>query len=526
MWTRRAFLKAGALTGAALLAPGLVRAAGDRGRGLTPFVDPLPIPRVLTPDRATFPGVSYYRIAMTEFRQRLHRDLPPSVVWGYHGGFPGPTIAARRDERVRVKWINNLRDETGALRQTHYLPVDTCLHGPHRLGPGARTVVHLHGGHVPPASDGFPEATMLPGQQVTYNYPNRQQAATLWYHDHALGITRLNVYMGLVGFYLLSDPVERALNLPGQDQDIPLMVQDRSFGPDGALAYPARWEEEFFGETILVNGKVWPYLDVTRRKYRFRLLNGSNARTYTFYLDSGQPFYQIGTDGGLLPAPVELKEITLAPAERAEVIIDFSKRAGEVHLLNKAPAPYPDGDADSAIRKVMQFRILGAGSDKSALPAALRPLTRLQEADAVRERDLHLDEVDDECVEPGMRWLINGRHWDDITEYPVLGTTEIWRFINPSIDLHPMHIHLVQFQILDRQRLRREGGELLFDGPRVPPAPQEAGWKDTVAVHPMESVRVIARFSDYTGRYPYHCHVLEHEDHEMMRQFEVVAKAR
>jgi spore coat protein A len=208
-------------------------------------------------------------------------------------------------------------------------------------------VVHLHGGHVPPQSDGYPETTLLPGQSAAYEYPNLQSPATLWYHDHALGITRLNVYMGLAGFYMIRDPAESKLNLPRGRYEIPLVIQDRSFNDDSSLEYPESWEEEFFGDAILVNGKVWPYLDVEPRKYRFRILNGSNSRTYKLALDSGQAFYQIGTDGGLLEEPVEVKQITLTAGERADVIVDFSKRRGEVHLVNSAPAPFP-GDSEKA----------------------------------------------------------------------------------------------------------------------------------------------------------------------------------
>ena len=472
---------------------------------LQPFVDALPIPAVAQPTSGTAGGAASYTIAMREVQQTLHRDLPPTTVWGYGDGptgatYPGPTIEAARDAAVRVTWMNDLRDGSGALRTTHYLPVDACLHGAHT--PDPRTVVHLHGGHVPAAFDGYPEATFLPGAEAVYDYPNAQRAATLWYHDHALGITRLNVYLGLAGFYLIRDPVEGALGLPAGEFEIPLVIQDRSFNPDGSLRYPAVWQDHFVGDVILVNGKVWPYLNVKQGKYRFRILNGANARTYRLGLSPAAPFQQIGTEGGLLPAPVSRDTITLGPAERADVVVDFAGYApgAEVRLVNSA-VDVP------ALPDVMKFVVGAAPGDTAPLPATLEPLEVLAEADAVATRKFELQRTSDPCT--GSIWLINGLRWDDVTEYPQLGTTEVWTFTNRTGVAHPMHLHLVQFQILDR------------DG--VPPGPGEAGWKDTVLVGAQEEVRVIARFTDYKGRYPYHCHVLEHEDQEMMRQFETVA---
>ncbi len=187
----------------------------------------------------------------------------------------------------------------GELRTEHILPVDLCLHGPNMQGNTPRTVVHLHGGHVAAENDGYPEDTMLPGEEQTFFYPNLQLPATVWFHDHALGITRLNVYMGLAGLFLIRDQFEADLGLPSGDFEIPLVIQDRSFNADGSLAYPAAWQDHFFGEYVLVNGKVWPYLEVRRGLYRFRLLNGSNSRVYTLSLSNGASFQQIGTDGGL-----------------------------------------------------------------------------------------------------------------------------------------------------------------------------------------------------------------------------------
>ena len=502
----------------------LDRGEEDEGGSLGKFVEPLIIPLALRPSSG-----GRLEIAMTETRQVLHRDLGESSVWAYGGGYPGATIEAQRNQPLMVRWINR-------LPARHRLHVDHCLHGPHaypdkREHPRPRTVVHLHGGHVPPETDGHPEATLLPGESAIYEYPNTQNGATLWYHDHALGVTRLNVYMGLAGFYLIRDESEFALNLPRAQFEVPLVIQDRSFAADGSLDYPKSWEEEVFGAAILVNGRVWPYLDVRPRKYRFRILNGSNSRTYTLAFDSGQSFYQIGSDGGFLPEPVEVRQITLTSGERADVIVDFSKRTGELHLVNSAPAPFPGEAGEGIIREVVQFRVRGTGTDDSALPSRLAAVPRLRESMAVKFRQFNLDMVDEspKCTEPGFRWLINGLGWHDITEYPELGSTEVWSFSNLSPDVHPIHLHLVQFQILDRQKLQpdpaRPGFFLPLTVPATrpePPEPNEAGWKDTFRSMPGEVTRIIAVFADFTGKYPYHCHILEHEDHEMMRQFEVV----
>jgi spore coat protein A len=489
---------------------------------LCPFVDSLPLPAVAVP----VSGDSTYDVAMTEFPQQLHRDLPATTVWGFAGSYPGPTIEARSGEPVTVRWINDLRDGTGTLRTSHYLPVDTCPHGPNTAGDSPRTVVHLHGGHVPPEVDGYPEDTFLPGQQAEYVYPNNQDAATLWYHDHALGITRLNVYLGLAGFYLVRDDVEDALTLPAGEYEVPVLIQDRAFNTDGSFSYPASWQGHFFGDKILVNGKVWPFFEVKQGKYRLRLLNGSNSRVYTLKFDDGSAmgatFSVIGSEGGLLPEPVELTEITISPGERVDLVVDFAAyTAGtEILLENSAVAPFPSGAPDTVVPDVMKFIVLDQPGHTAALPSSLRPLEILDEADAVRHRDLVLTKENEPCA--GIWWLINGLGWDDITEQPVLGTSEVWKFINRTGVVHPMHMHLVFFQVLDRQDFDVVDDVIVPTGVPVPPPPEEAGWKDTVQAAPNQITRVIARFEDYTGLFPYHCHVLEHEDHEMMRQFEVL----
>jgi spore coat protein A len=511
---------------------------------LTPFLDPLPVPAVAQPTSGAPGGAASYAMAAREVQQQLHSDLPPTTVWGYGDGpsgaaYPGPTIEATVGQPIQVSWRNDLRDTSQPgppLRTSHYFPVDTCPHGATE-NMDARIVTHLHGGHVSAASDGYPEDTLPPGQQALYHYPNTQLPATLWYHDHALGITRLNVQMGLAGFYLIRDALEQGLNLPSGPYEIPLAIQDRSFNPDGSLQYPEMWMEHVFGDTILVNGKVWPYLDVARGKYRFRILNGSGSRTYALRLSSAASFSVIGMEGGLLAAPVPVNEVTLGPGERAEVVVDFAPypAGSEVALLNSAPAPFPGQAGVGVVPNVMLFRVTSTVGHTGALPAALRPFTPIDPATATVSREFHLEKGPADDCSP-FHWRITsiangtvvGHMWDDVSEYPALGTTEIWSFANKSGVTHPIHMHLVMFQVLDRQAFDIVDGQIVPVGAPVPPPAHEAGWKDTVQVGPNEIVRLIARFANpldpagptFTGLFPYHCHILEHEDHEMMRQYQ------
>jgi spore coat protein A, manganese oxidase len=556
---RRTFVKVvGTTVGAVALGAGLPKfvepALGasvpvplDSGN-LAKYVNPMPIPEVL---RGT-----NLRISMTQFSQDLGlRDKvtglkigSDTTVWGYNGSYPGPTIETRTGRKISVKYINN-------LPTTHLLPIDHTLHG--AMGnPDVRNVVHLHGGHTPPESDGFPEAWFTPGNSVVFKYPNSQQATTLWYHDHALGITRLNITAGLSGVYLIRDEIEDKLKLPRGRFEIPLIIQDRSFNTDGSLFYPPRgqllpngqpdpqvppvWQPEFFGDTILVNGMVWPFLNVEPKNYRFRILNNSGSRFYRLKLSSGQSFFQIGTDGGLLPEPVPINQLLLAPAERADVILNFSDFKGQViTLTNDAPTPFPDGgdpndpNINPNTAQVMQFRVgkfHAEDGDSRSLPKTLRPIKRIPEASAVKIRDLTLNEnlsAADNPIESLLGTTVP-LHWSDpITEAPKLGTTEIWRLTNLTGDAHPIHLHLVQFQILDRQALLLDpvtGDPTPVpdpSAPRVPPAPNEAGWKDTVRVDMGTVTRIIARF-DMPGKYVWHCHILEHEDNDMMRPYQIV----
>ncbi len=507
---------------------------------LTKYVDELPIPPVLKP-RWKNQFYTYYEINMTEFKQSLHNELNDTTVWGYEGSYPGPTIEVESGEIVYIKWINNLPDK-------HLLPVDYTVHGAHMDVPEVRTVVHVHGACVESESDGYPEAWFTKGfkqvgryfRKQVYRYDNCNQACTLWYHDHTLGITRLNVYAGLAGFYLIRDQRERYLNLPSGKYEIPLIIQDKTFNKDGSLFYPKQPDQpipeletsvvpQFIGETILVNGKVHPYLKVEPRKYRFRLLNGSNTRFFRMKLDSGQLMYQISTDGGFMQQPIGVTEIMLSPAERADVIIDFTNSEGKnIIMTNDAPTPFPSGVlVDGNTGTVMQFRVALPLSniDTSVIPAYMVPLQKINEQEASKKRFLSFKKDLDKFGRPYM--LLDNKQWDaPITENPKLGSTEIWYLINVSPDSHPIHLHLVDFQIIDRRDIDAEKfnkeGIIQYTGPAVPPAPQERGWKDTVRANPNQVTRIIMKFGPYTGLYVWHCHVLEHEDNEMMRPFIVI----
>jgi spore coat protein A len=567
MPSRREFIRVSVLAGAGLAIPLRSRAIAGRllhrSIALRKFIDPLPKPGVLAP--SGYAGtVPVYQIAASEFAQQLHSDLPPTTVWGYQGSYPGPTIEARRNQPLRIVWQNRLG--TGA----HLLPVDRTLHGTMAGEPDRRIVTHLHGGIVPPAADGFPEASLLDGQAAEFHYPNIQRATTLWYHDHALGITRLNVMAGLAAFYLLRDTEEDALiaqGLPSGAYEVPIAIQDRSFDADGSLLYPSEgvsenhpvWTPEFFGDVPVVNGVAFPVLHVEPRKYRLRFLNGCNARVLNLqlfeyangqYRGAGPAFVQIGSDGGLLPHPVLLshdiagnapKRLLMAPAERADLIVDFAAYAGrDLILHNNAPTPFsgsapgnarpprprPGHPIGADLPEIMVVRVgLRAVSDPSVIPAVLSPsFETLQEADATVVRDITLEEFTDD--EAPIEALLQGRHWQDsLMETRTFGSTEIWRLVNLTGDSHPIHLHLDHFQVLWRRRFDEEhydGQTIRWIGPPVAPAPEERGWKDTVLAHPGEVTAIIVRSDSFKGIYPYHCHILEHEDNEMMVRFQVV----
>jgi spore coat protein A len=483
---------------------------------LAPFVDPLPLPEIAKPSRKG--QVPFYRIPIREFFSKVHRDVPPTRFWGYGNGVPGPTIEARSGEEILIEWANQLPVK-------HFLPIDHNLMGAEKGLPESRTVVHVHGARVPPESDGWPEAWYGPGKSATYRYPNNQEAALLWYHDHAMGINRLNMCAGMAGLYVIRDSFEDALNLPKGEYEIPLVLMDRMIGTDGQLYYPvsqfpdAPWIPEYSGNATLINGKLLPSLDVEPRKYRFRLLNASNSRFYFLSLGNGPALQQIGTDQGLLSAPIAVPRLALAPGERADVVVDFAEHRGQRVLLN------------NLVATLMQFRVAPeAVADASALPTTLRAIPPIAASDAIRTRQLTLEEVDNILGDPLVH-LLDGKHWHEpVSEKPVLGTTEIWELLNLTDDAHPIHLHLVRFRILDRRAIdvdaRIYDNKVVYIGDALPPDANEAGWKDTVRATPGASTRIVVKFEGYTGRYVWHCHILEHEDNEMMRPYEVVAPAR
>jgi spore coat protein A len=491
---------------------------------LARFVDPLPIPALAKPaglrpspaDPAL--QIPYYWVPMRQFQMGVHRDVLPTTFWGYDGSCPGPTFEARRGKPILVEWANE-------LPRQHLFPLDHTLHGAEADKSDVRTVVHLHGGRTPPESDGYPEDWFVPGKSATYFYPNRQEAAALFYHDHAMGITRLNAAAGLMGLYLIRDGLEDGLNLPKGAYEIPLVIFDRSFRPDGQIYYPvsgkpgAPWVSEYYGSAILVNGKIFPYLEVEPRKYRLRLLNSSNGSFYRLSFGSdpsvvsaGLAFHQIGSEQGFLAAPAEMNLLILGPGERADVILDFSGQAGKEIFLR------------TNVAIVMQFRVAsGKTVDRSALPSTLRPVPHIQENAAVMTRELTIADYQNRLGRSNVM-LLNGAHWNmPVTEKPVLNSTEIWSFINLTDDSHPIHLHLVRFQILDRRpfdlAVYQLTKKIVFTGPAAELAPGELGWKDTVRVDPMTITRIIVKFEGFAGRYVWHCHLLEHEDNEMMRPY-------
>lgn len=500
-------------------------------------MDRLPIMAVVKPDRRNKKD-DYYHIEMREFRQKLHADLPPTTLWGYNGQFPGPLFDVKQGRPIQVKWANKLPSR-------HILPVDKSFHHLDTM-PEVRTVTHLHGGETLPDSDGYPEAWYTRDfrevgsyfEREVYHYANDQRPLTMWYHDHAMGITRLNVYAGLAGMYILRGEEEEKLPLPKGEYEIPLMLLDRSFNRNGSLAYPRQPQQDpdspklpdpsiqpfFLGDTNLVNGKVWPYLEVEPRKYRFRILNAANTRAYQLYLDNGGTFYQIGSDGGLLRKTVPLVQLALSPAERADVIIDFSNYPGEtIHLKNDLG---PDADPEDQTDDVMQFKVGKSLSteDESKIPVNLSYIPSLKNNKITTIRNLKLSSVPDKYERPV--FLLNDKKWvDPVTEKPKLGETEIWSFVNITDFPHPIHIHLIQFQVLNRQPfdldIYNETKQIIFTGAPTPPLPNEHGWKDTVSAPPGQYTRVIVKFTPYTGRYVWHCHILEHEDYDMMRPYDV-----
>jgi spore coat protein A, manganese oxidase len=472
-----------------------------------PFGLPLALPPVLAPvarDETT----DYYRIVQ---RPANITVLPgySTPMWTYHGSFPGPTVVSARDRRTVVTHRNEL-------------PVPV--------------VVHLHGGHVPEESDGYPTDLLYPvgtsampdmadmadmprdtsahtviGER-DYRYPAGQPTATLWYHDHRMDFTGAAVWRGLAGFHLVTDEAEGRLGLPTGDRDLPLLLADRAFDATGALKYPAvdpsalhtpgvtgKFTRGVLGDVIVVNGVPWPEHRVGTAKYRLRLLNGSNARVYRLRLDmphGDAHFMQIGSDGGLLDRPQRLDQLTIAPGERYDVIVDFGGCA-----VGDRVTVYNDLGAGTTTR-IMRFAVTDRIADTTVIPEVLADSGTLDPAAAVITRLFRFGRHDAGSVHG---WMINGRAYspsEPIAD-PRLGDTEIWRLVT-DLD-HPIHLHLNQFRVLSRN-----GG---------PPRPADAGWKDTLYLEAAQTAEIAVRFTDHPGRYVLHCHNLEHEDMSMMATF-------
>jgi len=546
------------------------------------------------------------------------KDAVTGEVLGYARNSPGPSFEATKGIPVQVTWVNNLKGVDCDLVE-HMFAVDPTLHWANPNGmetptapfeeypPGYEEaqspvplVMHLHGGETQSYYDGGPDqwftadgihgpdyATAEPTDpnKAVYYYPNEQEQATLWYHDHALGITRINVMSGLAGFYLLRDPCdsEVAPLLPSGEYDMPLVFQDRNFLEDGSFYFPSDeatnpdvhpyWSPEFFGEVSMVDGLVWPNMNVKQGVYRFRLLDGSNARFYNLSFENGMSFTQIATDGGFLKESVEMTSLLIAPGERAEILVDFSEiePGTTIRLLNDANGPYPDGDPvnPDTMGQIMQFTVVDeSGCPQAALPTLLNPTLAGDFPNlptCTKTRVLTLTEV----IGPGgpLEVLLDGQKWGaPISELPKVGTTEEWVIYNPTADTHPIHLHLVQFQLVQRQAFdvdtyfadwlttNGHGDQLpdlelhealtnptvnvanpadyLMGSPISPPA-NEQGWKDTIQMNPGEVTTIRIRFKAQDGSpylfdptlgpgYVWHCHILDHEDNEMMRPYKVV----
>ena len=478
---------------------------------LTPFVDPLPVPHLL---RASGPHRNL-TLRMREIHAKVHHDVPATRMWSY-GPDPCTVFEARAHQPLEITWINDLPQE-------HFLPIDYSLHGSGHDVPDVRTVAHLHGAKVQSQYDGYPTDWFGVGQRRTCTYPIQQDATALWFHDHAMGINRLNTYAGMFGMALIRDDKEDALQLPAGKYEIPLILYDRDFTTDGQLFYDTSgdekspWIPEFSADALLVNGVIKPYLEVEPRLYRFRLLNTANSRFYILSLSGNAPFTMIGSDQGLLPRPLEMQRLILGCAERADILIDFGKHAGKnIHLRT--------GASD-----MLQFRVARAAASTANNTArkVLPAIARILPSEAVKTRTITLHEYKDEH-ERSMVMLLNRKHWHEpTTEFPKLNTTEIWEFVNLTEDTHPMHMHLVRFQVLDRrtfntsEMIMNKRMEYLADA--VPPEAHELGWKDVVQCPVGQVTRIIMRFEGYPGKYLYHCHILEHEANDMMRPCEVVA---
>ena len=563
-FSRKRLFAYGLAGGSALAFPSTrasgLRAAEPFGR-LTPFREPLPVPgEGIVVARPAAAGA--YALTQRQITRRLHPGLPPTPVWAYDDGSGlagqagsfGIVLAAEHGTPVRVSYTNDLPHAYPA-----WLPVDTRLTP---LGRHVRVMTHLHGGFVDAASDGNPAVTpngFGHGETQHVHYPNaapHMSAGLQWFHDHGFGTTRLNVVAGLAGAYVLRDEFDTGTpdnpnGLPAGPFEIPLVIQDRLFNRDGTFRYPtsdipgATWIGEYFGDVMLANGKVWPYLDVEPRLYRLRILNGCNARILSLRLP-GTHMWQIGAEGGLWDRPVPVRQLVLAPAERADVLVDFSHLPGDrIVLTNHTPAP-PVSTPAPPLRPVLQVRVGRGHHPAPRIPDMLRGgrVARLPKPPRRHRRFITLNEVRVDTAQ--WELTLNGLGFDDAPaqETPRVGTVEDWYYINLTGDTHPMHVHLFMFQVVGRvpfdiDRYAAAARHLpdgiagglspwpFATGPMAPAEPTERGFKDTVKVNPGTFTIVRGRFDLPAGvhapqTYVHHCHILEHEDNDMMRPFSVI----
>jgi spore coat protein A, manganese oxidase len=468
--TRRDALRGFASVGLLCALPTLTRSSPKvrAAAAAAPFEADLQLPPTLAPLSST---ATEDRYALT-IREGRAEIIPGerTPVYGYDGIYPGPTIRARKGRTAVVEVKNGL-----PFHQN----------------------IHLHGGVTPAAHDGHPMQLIAPGESFTYRYPNGQDAASLWYHDHAHGLSARTMYYGLSGFYIVEDDLEAELNLPAGDYDLPLVIQDRAFNEDASLRYLENIDEGFMGDTIVVNGAVSPRVTVKRALYRLRFLNASNARWYQLRIGNQASMVQIGGDGGLLEAPVARNPVPLAPAERVDVIVDFRRAAAgsQVDLTNVL------GDANTAA--VLRFDVSNKSASSGRVPGRLRPQESIPAPVASRRWELMFSTTG------APRWQMSGLEFDmeRIDARPKLNTTERWMFVNSSHRPHPMHLHGFHFRVLERS-----SGTV---------HPGDRAWKDTTMVDVDETVIVQPRFGPYPGRYVFHCHNMEHQEKAMMLQMEV-----
>ncbi|XP_038876030.1 multicopper oxidase LPR1-like [Benincasa hispida] len=536
---------------------------------LAMFVDDLPDMPKLLGFHAQYPN--HLQIGMFLKKWKFHRDLPPTSVFAYGiskdtATVPGPTIEAVHGISTYVTWLNHLPPK-------HILPWDPTI--PTAIpasNNGVPTVVHLHGGITAPASDGHATSWFTNGfkdkgpswTQKTYHYTNQQHPSNLWYHDHAMGLTRVNLLAGLIGAYIIRHPdVEAPLRLPhGREFDRPLLVFDRSFLYNGSIfmnstgnnpSIHPQWQPEYFGDVIVVNGKAWPRMRVRRRKYRFRIINASNARFFRFFFTNGLRFIQVASDSAYLAKPVVSKAILLAPSEIADVVVDFSKSTSDtVILANDAAYPYPSGDpVNEANSKVMKFYISkNKEVEMQRVPKRLIKYPKPDLSSVSYTRYIAMYEYTSDIDEPTHLYL-NGKPYEaPVTEKPKVGSTEIWYVINLTEDNHPLHIHMGLLAALEQTELvhleefkdcmtkKNDAVKCKIEeharGKRIKVNSHEKGWKNVYKMMPGYVTKILVRFShihsnasypfDATAEpgYVYHCHILDHEDNAMMRPLKLV----